>query len=66
MNQRPSKEGVGWYTPDVFSNPFEVAISAFEGIKRAVSAPLETAFPTLARRRSQLHPSAWSPTLTLL
>merc|ERR1719456_352309 len=49
MNQRPSKIGNDkYFTPDVFSNPLDVIMKYFSGIKEASGRPLDVAFPTIS------------------
>lgn len=52
MNQRPSLADDGYFTPDVFSNPFDVLSSWLDSVKGAVSDPLSTAFPTISNDQS--------------
>jgi len=47
MNQRVSQAEDGYFTPDIFSNPLEVAGSFLEGLKTTLSAPLNTHFMTI-------------------
>merc|ERR1719324_2379239 len=47
MNPRPSQID-DYFTPSILSNPLDVAKSGLDGIKKAVSAPLDTAFPTIS------------------
>lgn len=49
MNERPSKIGNDkYFTPDVFSNPIDVATAYFSRIKEAFGRPLDVAFPTIS------------------
>merc|ERR1719163_724671 len=52
LNQRPSKAEDGYFTPDVFSNPIDVALSWFESMKNVVSDPGSIAFPTIVNDQS--------------
>jgi len=52
MNQRPSLAEDGYFTPDIFSNPAEVLGSWAESMKRTLSDPLSTAFPTISNDQS--------------
>lgn len=47
LNERPSKASDGYFTPDIFSNPVEVAVSWFDSMKGVVADPLAKAFPTI-------------------
>jgi hypothetical protein len=52
MNQRVSKADDGYFTPDVFSNPVDVAKSWFESMKGVVNDPLEAGFMTISNDES--------------
>jgi hypothetical protein len=48
MNERPSKAQDGYFTPDVFSNPIDVALSWVASMKRVLKDPLSTSFMTIS------------------
>lgn len=48
MNQRVSQAEDGYFTPDIFSNPLDIASAFFEGVKTTFSAPLNTHFMTIS------------------
>jgi hypothetical protein len=52
MNERPSKASDGYYTPDVFSNPMDIAKSWVESMKGVIADPLEAGFMTISNDRS--------------
>merc|ERR1719409_1276980 len=52
MNEKVSQAQDGYFTPDVFSNPIDVAASWFASAKRFVADPLETSFMTISNDNS--------------
>merc|ERR1719506_1889135 len=52
MNERPSKASDGYYTPDVFSNPVDIAKSWLESMKGVIAYPLSAGFMTISNDRS--------------
>jgi hypothetical protein len=52
MNERPSKASDGYYTPDVFSNPVDVAKSWVASMQGVIKDPLEAAFMTISNDTS--------------
>jgi hypothetical protein len=52
MNERVSKASDGYFTPDVFSNPLDVAKSWLASMQGVVSDPLEAGFMTISNDNS--------------
>ncbi len=52
LNQRPSMADDGYFTADVFSSPLDVLADWKDAVVGAISAPLETAFPTITNDES--------------
>lgn len=52
MNERVSKAKDGYFTPDFFSNPLDVANSWVNSMLRVASDPLEAAFLTIMNDKS--------------
>jgi len=52
MNERVSKASDGYFTPDVFSNPLDVAKSWLSSMQGVVSDPLEAGFMTISNDNS--------------
>lgn len=52
MNERPSKASDGYYTPDVFSNPIDIAKSWVKSMQGVIQDPLSAGFMTISNDMS--------------
>jgi hypothetical protein len=52
MDERPSQAQDGYFTPDVFSNPLDVAASWANSVKRVVADPADATFMTMQNDQS--------------